>query len=120
MSSKPRILSRTETKVSPWIRLVAKEVQFVPGQDPEIYHSLAQADYISIFAITRGGLIPIVKQYRPAVEAFTFELPAGLVDPGEDPKQTCLRELKEETGLSAESVVLLGSYYSDTGRHENM
>lgn len=120
MSSKPRILSRTETRVSPWVRLVAKEVQFDPGREPETYHAIAQADYISILAVTPSGLIPIVKQYRPAVEAFTYELPAGLVEPGEDPEQTCRRELKEEAGLRSESVVSLGAYYADTGRYENL
>lgn len=120
MSSKPEVLSRTETQLSPWVRLVAKEIQFSAGRQPETYHSLAQADYISIFAITAGGLIPIVRQYRPAVEAFTYELPAGLVEPDENPEQTCRRELREEAGLDAESVVPLGTYYADTGRHENL
>lgn len=120
MSSKPRIVSRAETKISPWVRLVTKEVQFAPGRDPEIYHCLAQADYISIFAVTPDGNIPIIKQYRPAVETFTFELPAGLVEAGEDPEQTCRRELREEAGLRAESIVSLGTFYTDTGRLENL
>ena len=41
-----------------------------------------------------------MRQYRPALEAFTWELPAGLVDPGEDPAETCRRELMEETDFS--------------------
>jgi hypothetical protein len=58
-----RILSRSETYVSPWIRLVRKDVEFSPDRKPETYHAISQADYISIFAVTRSGLIPIVKQY---------------------------------------------------------
>lgn len=101
------------------MRLVAKEVEFHADRKPEVYHALAQADYISILAITPDGRIPIVRQYRPAVEDFTYELPAGLVEPGETPLQTCSRELLEETGLIALRIVSLGTFYSDTGRMEN-
>ncbi len=114
-----RILSRSENRISPWVSLIAKEVEFAPGQAPEIYHSFAQPDYISILARTRSGLIPLVRQYRPAVEDYTLELPAGMVEEGEEPIETCRRELMEEVGLVAEKIKCLGSFYTDTGRHEN-
>ncbi|MGK7873263.1 MAG: NUDIX hydrolase [Xenococcaceae cyanobacterium] len=114
-----KIVSRKETRFSPWVGIVAKEVEFAPGQKTEIYHCLSQSDYIAILARTPSDLIPIVRQYRPAVQAYTWELPAGLLEEGEVPEQTCRRELKEETGLSAESITYLGSYYADTGRLEN-
>lgn len=106
-------------KVSPWVCVVRKEVEFGLSRQTEVYHCLSQPDYVAILARTRGGLIPIVQQYRPAVEAYTWELPAGLLEHGEDPGDACRRELKEETGLEAESVTYLGSYYADTGRLEN-
>jgi 8-oxo-dGTP pyrophosphatase MutT (NUDIX family) len=114
-----RIISRKETHISQWVRLVRKEVEFFPGEKPEIYHAVSQADYITVFAMTKSGLIPIVKQYRPAVEAYTWELPAGLVDADEKPENACSRELREETGLISESIVSLGTYHVDTGRFEN-
>ena len=114
-----RILSRNENRVSPWVSLVAKEVEFAPGQAPEIYHSFSQPDYISILARTKNNLIPLVRQYRPAVEEYTLELPAGLVDEGEEPIETCRRELMEETGLVAKKITELGSFFTDTGRQEN-
>ena len=43
----------------------------------------------------------LVKQYRPPLDAFTIELPAGLIDAGETPQQCAIRELKEETGYIA-------------------
>ena len=55
-----------------------------------------------------GGKIPIVRQYRPAIEAFSWELPAGLVDPGESPAEGCRRELLEETGLTVRAIHRLG------------
>jgi len=114
-----KILLRTETHLSPWVRLVTKEVTSAATAQPQTYHALVQPDYVAILARSRGGLIPIVRQYRPAVEAYTWELPAGLLEPGEDPQRACRRELKEETGLEATSVVSLGWCYADTGRLEN-
>ncbi|MFC1606530.1 NUDIX hydrolase [Candidatus Latescibacterota bacterium] len=116
---KPRILKRSEKQISPWLRLVSKEVEFSPDRPVEVYHSVTPSDYITIFAETPTGLIPLVHQYRPAVETFTCELPAGLLEENEDPVHGCIRELKEETGLTAESATYLGSFFPDTGRLEN-
>lgn len=113
------IKARAETVLSPWVRLVQKDVEFASGEPIHTYHCFALGDYISILAKTPGDLIPIVRQYRPAVEVYTWELPAGMLEAGEQPVQSCVRELKEETGLTAQSVTPLGVYYSDTGRLEN-
>lgn len=117
--NRARILSRAEQRVSPWVSLVCKDVDFDCGDAVQSYHCLAQADYVTILAQTRGGLIPVVRQYRPAVEAYTWELPAGLLEAGEDPAAACRRELKEETGLDVQSLTYFGSYYPDTGRLQN-
>ena len=115
----PRIRSRQTTTLSPWVGIVAREVEFKRGAPALVYHAVEQADYISIVAMTPSGKIPIVRQYRPALEAFTWELPAGLVDPGEDPAEGCRRELLEETGLTARSVHALGDNSACTGRLNN-
>jgi len=70
----PRIRSRRTTAVSPWVSIIAREVEFSRGAPPQTYHAVEQADYISIVALTRGGKIPIVRQYRPALEACTGRL----------------------------------------------
>jgi 8-oxo-dGTP pyrophosphatase MutT (NUDIX family) len=100
--------------------MISKQVEFEEGSQSEEYHSLGQADYVAILAKTPDGRIPLVRQYRPAVESFTWELPSGLVEMGEDPEATCSRELQEETGLLSSRVVKLGSFYPDTGRLSNL
>ena len=115
----PRIRSRRTTAVSPWMSIVAREVEFSRGEKPQIYHAVGQADYISIVALTPGGKIPIVRQYRPALEAYSWELPAGLLDPGESPADACRRELLEETGLTARTIHFLGENSPCTGRLDN-
>ena len=115
----PRILKRTEGQVSPWVRLVAKDVLTAAGSEPQTYHCLAQADYVTIVARLPDGRLPIVRQFRPAVEQDTWELPAGLLESNEDAESAAKRELLEETGAEPGQVVHLGTLYPDTGRLEN-
>jgi ADP-ribose diphosphatase len=119
MSDWPKIKARHTNKVSPWMEIIAREVEFAPGAASEIYHAVGQQDYIAIVARTPDGKIPIVRQYRPALERFTWELPAGMVEKGEDPAGCCRRELLEETGFPAKSVEALGSYAPCTARLSN-
>jgi 8-oxo-dGTP pyrophosphatase MutT (NUDIX family) len=115
----PKIKSRRTIDVSPWMKIIEREVAFTDGGKPELYHAVDQADYIAIVAMTPEGLIPIVRQYRPAVEGFTWELPAGMTDPGEEPAETCRRELLEETALPARAVHALGAFAPCTARLSN-
>jgi 8-oxo-dGTP pyrophosphatase MutT (NUDIX family) len=101
------------------MKVIAREVEFGPAAPAQIYHAVGQADYIAIVALTPGGRIPIVRQYRPAIEDFSWELPAGLVDDGEDPARGCRRELLEETGFPARAVHRLGETAPCTGRLSN-
>jgi ADP-ribose pyrophosphatase len=115
----PRIRARRTTAVSPWMSVIAREVEFSRGGPVELYHAVEQADYIAIVALTRGGKIPIVQQYRPALEAFAWELPAGLVERGEKPADCARRELLEETGLTVRVIHELGETSPCTGRLNN-
>jgi ADP-ribose pyrophosphatase len=114
-----RIVNRTETSMSPWVRLVEITVEPAPGRPVERYHALGQADYVTIVARTPSGRIPIVRQLRPAVGTETWELPGGLLEDGELPELCCGRELREEAGMDVLSIRPLGSYFPDTGRLAN-
>jgi len=115
----PKIRSRQTTTVSPWVSVIAREVEFSADGPPQLYHAVAQADYVAIVAVTRDGRIPLVRQYRPVLEGFSWELPAGLVDGGEDPAESCRRELLEETGFSARAIHRLADTSPCTGRLNN-
>jgi ADP-ribose pyrophosphatase len=59
--------------------------------------------------------ILLIKQYRYAAEDFLYEVPAGRLDPGEDPLDCARRELVEETGCSAERIEPLYTFYTTPG-----
>jgi ADP-ribose pyrophosphatase len=52
----------------------------------------------------------VVRQYRHGVHDFLWEIPAGKLDPGEPPEVCAVRELKEETGVTANRWTSLGLY----------
>ena len=100
---------------TPWFEVLAKTMR--TGEAP--YYSLRLPDYAAVIAITQDQRVLAVRQYRPAVERHTIELPSGLVDPGETPGQAARRELLEETGYEAAEVEVLGPMEPDTGRLGN-
>jgi 8-oxo-dGTP pyrophosphatase MutT (NUDIX family) len=115
----PKIRSREVSRVSPWMSILVREVEFAPGAEPQLYHAVDQADYVSIVAVTPDGRFPLVRQYRPTLEDYTWELPCGTVDPGEDAAETCRRELLEETGFTTQAIRRLGNASPCTGRLNN-
>jgi 8-oxo-dGTP pyrophosphatase MutT (NUDIX family) len=64
--------------------------------------------------VLEGRQVLGVRQERPAIGRRTWELPAGLIDPGESPEQAARRELAEEVGLGGR-LELLTSMYTSPG-----
>jgi len=71
-------------------------------------HVLELPDWVNVVALAEDGRLVLVEQFRHGRRATTLELPAGIVEPGEDPCAAARRELEEETGYRAASCVLVG------------
>ncbi len=113
-----KIVARRIVYSTPWMQLIEKEVTFRREGNPELFYCITQPAYVSIFTLTEDGRVPLVRQFRPCVEAYTWEFPGGTVDDGETPEASARREVEEETGLSVRELVYLGNLYPDTGRLE--
>jgi ADP-ribose pyrophosphatase len=64
---------------------------------------------------TADPTILLIRQYRYAAEGPVWEVPAGRLDPGEDPERCALRELEEEAGARAERIERLTTIYTTPG-----
>lgn len=116
---KPKILNIREDLSIPWFKQIEKTVLFANNHGPQVYYSIKPSDYVTVLAQTGDKKVIILKQFRPSVEDYTFELPSGHVENGETHSQAVIRELREETGCIAKDVILLGEVIPDTGRLEN-
>jgi ADP-ribose pyrophosphatase len=99
-----------------WLSVESKDVDLGPPRGVETFYAVRTSDYAAVLAVTDDGRVPLVRQYRPAVEERTLELPSGLVEDGESPEAAIRRELLEEAGCQASDVVELGQFHVDTGR----
>jgi len=70
---------------------------------------------VAIAAIDADDNILLVKQYRRAAGKDLLEIPAGCVDPGEEPDATVIREMQEETGYRPNKIKRLGGFFSAPG-----
>jgi ADP-ribose pyrophosphatase len=70
---------------------------------------------VVIIAIDDDGLLYLVRQYRHALGRYLLELPAGGLEPGEEPLAGARRELREEVGVVADRWTALGSFFSSPG-----
>ncbi|MDR6224586.1 NUDIX hydrolase [Desmospora profundinema] len=70
---------------------------------------------VSILAVTEAGKIVLVRQFRKPLEKTILEIPAGKLEPGEDPAHCAARELKEETGYTADRLEKVAGFYTSPG-----
>ena len=115
----PHIASSRKTVLSPWATLVENRVVTAAQDNGAIYHAIETADYVSILAVTADGRIPLVRQFRPALDRFTLEFPGGLRDGDEEPGACAVRELAEEVGLAVTTAQPLVQFHPDSGRLAN-
>ncbi|MEN2766116.1 NUDIX hydrolase [Ornithinibacillus xuwenensis] len=70
---------------------------------------------VAIIPITKDNKIIFVEQYRKPLEKSIIEIPAGKLEPGEDPERTAIRELEEETGYTTSKLTKVASFYTSPG-----
>jgi len=73
------------------------------------------SDCIAVVALDEQGNVVLVRQFRHAVDRFLLEIPAGGIDPGEEPMDAVRRELQEEIGYFPRKIDKLGGFYSAPG-----
>lgn len=107
-------LSSTEIFAGHVFRVTQDEVELENGdhRKREVVHHNGGA---CILALDDKGGIFLVRQYRYAIGREMWELPAGKLEPGEDPLEAAKRELSEEVGVTAANWQSLGTFYPTVG-----
>ena len=73
------------------------------------------SDAVAVVVLDSKDRVILVRQYRNAVGKTLLEIPAGCIDPGEQPINTVRRELQEEIGYLPNKIDKLGGFYSAPG-----
>ncbi len=109
-----RILSSEYVYKGRLIRLRVDQVE-LPDGNRTIREVMEHPGAAVIVPVDGDGTVHLVRQYRDAIGQQLLEVPAGKLDPGEDPADCARRELREELGLTAGKLTRLTAFYSSPG-----
>ncbi len=87
----------------------------IPTGEESIRDVVRHTGAVAVVGLTDEGYICLVRQYRVALDRVTVEIPAGKLEPGEDPLAAARRELLEETGMEAAHIAYLTTITSSVG-----
>ena len=114
-------------KISGSVKLITKifNVEFHRYKNPYTgkeheFVILNSPDWINVVPVTSDGKILFIRQFRPGNSTISLEVPGGLVEPGETPLESAIRELKEETGAVAQDWKLIGKVYPNPAFQNNL
>lgn len=102
-----------------WMNLREDHVRLPNGTELDEFHVLEYPDWVCVLCLTEEGKVVVVEQYRHGIAQVGIELPAGAIDPNEDPLTAAQRELLEETGIEAEHWTFIGRMATEPSRHTN-
>jgi ADP-ribose pyrophosphatase len=87
----------------------------LPGGRETTREIVEHEDCVAVVAVDGEDNILLVSQFRKPVEKELLEIPAGGIEPGEEPEDCVRRELREETGFLPRRMERLGGFYSSPG-----
>lgn len=106
-------LSRKEVFKNGIISVFEEEL-FLPNNETVTWTFTGKREAVAIISNIEDKVI-LVKQYRPAIKKELIEIPAGMVEIGEDIELAAKREFEEETGYRAKNIEKICSYYGSAG-----
>ncbi|QBQ39772.1 NUDIX hydrolase [Sphingobacterium psychroaquaticum] len=104
----------------PWATLRVDKLRMPNGNIKEEYYVMEYPSWVNMIGITEKGTILFVKQYRHGAEQVLIELPAGVVEAGEDPADAARREMLEETGYAFDTIEKIAELYANPATSGNI
>jgi 8-oxo-dGTP pyrophosphatase MutT (NUDIX family) len=115
---KPKVTESESLLQTPYFGIKRERLQWPGGFEHDMYFMEAGQPYVIVIVI-RDRRILLVNQYRHASECQSIEFPMGVVEPDETIEVAAARELEEETGMRAGSLVCPGSFFPSIGRQRS-
>ena len=86
-----------------------------PSGSKKVREVVEHRPAVALIAVDEDGKIILVSQYRHAVDEEILEIPAGIIEAGEKPEYTAVREMQEETGLKPAKVEHIADFWTSPG-----
>jgi ADP-ribose pyrophosphatase len=112
--SSVEILSRV-TKLTSHVFDVQQVRLRLPDGRERNYDLVDHADAVTILPVDDDGNVWFVTQFRVGAQSSLLELPAGVMDTGEEPLESARRELREEIGMDCQELIFLGGFWMAAG-----
>lgn len=110
------MLERKTLVARRWLTVHEERVRLPNGREMGEFHVIESPHWAGVLCQTDKDEIVLVRQYRHGIRSESLELPAGVMETGEEPLAAARRELCEETGYLAERWELIGSFATEPAR----
>jgi ADP-ribose pyrophosphatase len=94
---------------------LSRDTVRLPDGRETIYEVVQHSGAVTLVPVDDHGRIWFVRQYRSGVRGPLLELPAGTLEPGEEPQACAAREVREEIGQAAKNLTKIGSIFLAPG-----
>jgi len=109
MKSGYRLVSSQTVFDHPRARILVDTIEH-QGSQRKVFYLVSPVEAVATVALAPGGELILTRQYRHPVGQVIYDLPAGRLNPGEDPLEGARREFEEETGFYPGHMERLGYY----------
>ena len=104
----------------PWATLRVDKLEMPNGHIKEEYYVLEYPTWVNMIGLTKDNKVLFVRQYRHGAGEVFVELPAGVVENGEEPQAGAIREMLEETGYAFENIEYICKLYANPATSGNI
>lgn len=101
-----------------WLRVRQERVRTAAGVVIDEFHVIEASPWAAVICVTEARELVLVEQYRHGHAGPSLELPAGVIEPGEEVLSAAQRELREETGYEAPVWQKLWQIRPEPARHQ--
>lgn len=114
-AARPERVTESQRVYEGWITNVRVDSVVMPDGREATREIVEHAPVVAVVPVDENGDVVMVRQYRPATLDVMLEIPAGLVDEGEDIEAAAQRELQEEVGYRAGHLERLAGFFVSPG-----